>query len=99
MGAFLLMEAAGIGGALLDVVMLPGLLAAGVGFLIFVGLDNLTGFGTFTLAVPNLPPSARLPAQSSCGRLPSGWPQPCLAPSSAAWPWPSSLSSSAEWCC
>jgi H+/Cl- antiporter ClcA len=54
-GAFLLMEAAGIGGITLEVVMLPGLLAAGVGALIFVGLDNLTGFGTFSLAVPNIP--------------------------------------------
>jgi H+/Cl- antiporter ClcA len=55
-GAFLLMEAAGIGGPLLGVVLLPGLLAAGVGALIFVGLDNWTGFGTFSLAVPNIPP-------------------------------------------
>jgi H+/Cl- antiporter ClcA len=54
-GAFLLMEVAGLGGPLLDVVMAPGLLAAGVGSLIFVGLDNLTGFGTFSLAVPNIP--------------------------------------------
>jgi H+/Cl- antiporter ClcA len=54
-GAFLLMEAAGLGGAMLEVVLMPGLLAAGVGALIFVGLDNLTGFGTFSLAVPNIP--------------------------------------------
>ena len=55
-GAFLLMEAAGLG-ASMGVVMAPGLLAAGVGALIFVGLDNWTGFGTFTLAVPNIPPA------------------------------------------
>ena len=54
-GAFLLMEAAGIGGATMEIVMMPGLLAAGVGALIFVGLDNVTGFGTFSLAVPNIP--------------------------------------------
>jgi H+/Cl- antiporter ClcA len=54
-GAFLLMEAAGIGGPTLELVLLPGLLAAGIGSLIFVGLDNLTGFGTFSLAVPNIP--------------------------------------------
>src|SRR3954451_21753828 len=48
-GAFLLMEASGIGGPLLGVVLVPGLLAAGVGALIFVGLDNWTGFGTFSL--------------------------------------------------
>lgn len=57
-GAFLLMEAAGIGGAALGVVLMPGLLAAGVGALIFVGLDDWTGFGTFSLKVPNLPAAA-----------------------------------------
>jgi H+/Cl- antiporter ClcA len=54
-GAFLLMEAAGLGGPLLGVVLLPGLLAAGIGSLIFIGLDNLTGLGTFSLALPGLP--------------------------------------------
>lgn len=54
-GAFLLMEAAGLGGALVGVVLVPGLVAAGVGSLIFVGLDSWTGFGTFSLAVPDLP--------------------------------------------
>ena len=55
-GAFLLMEAAGIGGAMLGVVLVPGLVAAGVGSLIFVGLDKLTGFGVFSLAIPHIPP-------------------------------------------
>jgi H+/Cl- antiporter ClcA len=55
-GAFLLMEIAGIGGPMLGVVLLPGLLAAGVGSLIFVGLGNWTGFGTFSLAIPSIPP-------------------------------------------
>jgi len=54
-GAFLLMEAAGIGGAILGVVLVPGLLAAGIGSLIFVGLDSWTGFGTLSLAVPQIP--------------------------------------------
>jgi hypothetical protein len=35
---------------------MPGLLAAGIGTLIFVGLDHWTGFGTFSLAVPHIPP-------------------------------------------
>jgi len=56
LGAFLLMEAAGVGGAMLAVALLPGLLAAGIGSLVFVGLDSLTGQGTFSLAIPNLPP-------------------------------------------
>jgi H+/Cl- antiporter ClcA len=55
-GAFLLMEAAGLGGPMLAVVLLPGLLAAGVGALMFVGLDDWTGFGTFALSVRNIPP-------------------------------------------
>jgi H+/Cl- antiporter ClcA len=58
-GAFLLMEASGLGGPTLGVVLLPGLLASGVGALIFVGLDSLTGLGTFSLSVPGLPHFAR----------------------------------------
>jgi H+/Cl- antiporter ClcA len=54
-GAFLLLEASSIGGALATAVLLPGLLASGIGALIFTGLDSLTGFGTFSLAIPNLP--------------------------------------------
>ena len=54
-GAFLLMEASGLGGAMMGVVLVPGLLAAGVGSLIFVGLGNWTGYGTFSLAVPDIP--------------------------------------------
>jgi H+/Cl- antiporter ClcA len=54
-GAFLLMEAAGLGGPMMGVVLVPGLLAAGVGALIFIGLDAWTGFGTFSLAVPDIP--------------------------------------------
>ena len=54
-GAFLLMEIIGLGGATMEMMLLPGLLAAGVGSLIFVGLDKLTGFGTFSLDVPHIP--------------------------------------------
>ncbi len=55
LGAFLLMEAAGIAGATLELVLVPGLLAAGVGSLIFIGLGHWTGLGTFSLAIPDLP--------------------------------------------
>lgn len=55
LGAFLLMEVVGLGGPVLGVVLMPGLLAAGIGSLVFIGLDGLTGFGTFTLAVPDIP--------------------------------------------
>jgi H+/Cl- antiporter ClcA len=54
--AFLLMEAAGLGGAMLGVILVPGLLAAGIGTLIFVGLNNWTGYGTQSLGIPNIPP-------------------------------------------
>ena len=54
-GAFLLMEASGLGGAMMQVVLVPGLLAAGVGSLVFVGLNAWTGLGTFSLAIPGLP--------------------------------------------
>jgi H+/Cl- antiporter ClcA len=54
-GAFLLMEASGLGGPMLELVLVPGLLAAGIGSLIFIGLDAWTGLGTFSLAIPGLP--------------------------------------------
>jgi H+/Cl- antiporter ClcA len=56
LGAFLLLEAAGIGGPMLGLVLVPGLLAAGLGALVFLGLDSLTGFGTLSLTIPGLPP-------------------------------------------
>jgi hypothetical protein len=55
LGALLLMETAGLGGPMLGLVLVPGLLASGVGALVFVGLDAWTGVGTFSLSVPNLP--------------------------------------------
>jgi H+/Cl- antiporter ClcA len=55
LGAFLLLEAAGLAGPMVGVVLLPGLLAAGVGSLIFIGLDHITGLGTFSLTIPNVP--------------------------------------------
>lgn len=54
-GAFLLMEASGLGGATLELVLIPGLLAAGVGSLIFIGIGHWSGLGTFSLALPSLP--------------------------------------------
>jgi H+/Cl- antiporter ClcA len=58
-GAFLLMEAAGIGGPMLRPILLPGLLSSGVGTLVFIGLDSWTGRGVFSLALPDLPSFAR----------------------------------------
>jgi len=55
LGAFLLMEASGLGGPTLELVLLPGLVAAGIGSLIFIGLGSWSGLGTFSLTIPNLP--------------------------------------------
>ena len=56
LGAFLLMEVIGLGGATATMMLLPGLLAAGVGALVFLGFDAVNGVGTISLSVPNLPP-------------------------------------------
>lgn len=56
LGAFLIMEAAGISGVTLSLVALPGLLASGIGALVFLGLDSWTGLGTFSLALTTVPP-------------------------------------------
>jgi H+/Cl- antiporter ClcA len=53
-GAFLLMEASGLGGPLLGVILVPGLLAAGIGALIFIGLDSFTGYGPVSLSVAHV---------------------------------------------
>ncbi|GLX39074.1 hypothetical protein Sros01_51470 [Streptomyces roseochromogenus] len=59
LGAFLLMEVTGIGGAMMGIVLVPGLLAAGVGALMFTGLGSWTGLGTFSLVLGKVPPAAR----------------------------------------
>jgi H+/Cl- antiporter ClcA len=55
LSAFLLMEASGLSGGMLEVVLLPGLVASGVGSLIFIGLGSWSGLGAFSLAIPHLP--------------------------------------------
>ena len=55
LGAFLIMEIAGVSGTTLSLVALPGLLASGTGALVFIGLDDWTGLGTFSLALPSVP--------------------------------------------
>ncbi|WP_406139198.1 chloride channel protein [Streptomyces sp. NBC_01089] len=58
-GAFLLMEASGLGGPMLGIVLVPGLLAAGIGSLVFTGLGTWAGFGVGTLTIPSLPTAGR----------------------------------------
>ncbi|MFD5141010.1 chloride channel protein [Streptomyces sp. NPDC058378] len=55
LGAFLLMEASGLAGMTLGLVLVPGLLASGIGSLIFIGLGSWTGLGTYSLTLPGVP--------------------------------------------
>ncbi len=57
-GAVLLMEVAGVGGPQLFAVMLPALLASGVGDMIFTGFVHWTGFqtGSLDIGLPEPPP-------------------------------------------
>jgi H+/Cl- antiporter ClcA len=54
-GAVVVIEAAGLGGAMLPLVLLPGLLAAGVGSLVFVGAGSWTGLSTSAWALKPFP--------------------------------------------
>ena len=56
-GAVILIEASGLGGAKLPVVLLPGLIAAGLGSLVFIGMGAWTGLSTsaWTLSPFDLP--------------------------------------------
>ena len=88
-GAVIIIEAAGLGGATLPVILLPGLLAAGIGSLVFIGMGSLTGL---TPAPTPLPPSRcrnTTPQQfrHSPGRL-------CSRP---PWLWASSPSRGLGW--
>jgi hypothetical protein len=97
LGAFLLMEASGLGGPMLGLVLVPGLVAAGIGSLIFIGLDAWTGLGTFSLALPDLPPSPSRTWPSSAGPWSSAWWPPCSGPGSDGSPWRSGLMSNGGW--
>ncbi len=52
--AVILIEAAGIGGAQLPLVVVPGLLAAGIGSLVSLGVGSFTGLSTSAYALPPL---------------------------------------------
>ena len=53
-GAVIIIEAAGLGGATLPVVLLPGLLAAGIGSLVFIGMGSVTGLSESAYAIAPL---------------------------------------------
>jgi chloride channel protein, CIC family len=54
-GAVLIVEATGLGGAVLPLVLLPGLVAAGIGSLVFIGLGSFSGFSTSAWALSPFP--------------------------------------------
>jgi H+/Cl- antiporter ClcA len=68
-GAVIIIEAAGLGGPTLPVVLLPGLLAAGIGSLVFIGMGDWTGLSTSAWALNPFP----LPAFSGPGWGDFGW--------------------------
>ena len=53
-GAVILIEAAGLGGPTLPLVLLPGLLAAGIGSLVFIGIGSWTGLSSAAYAIAPL---------------------------------------------
>jgi hypothetical protein len=70
-GAVILIEAAELGGATLPVVLLPGLLAAGIGSLVYLGLGYLTGLDASAYAIKPLalPPMPQLTVVDFCWTL------------------------------
>ena len=68
-GAVIIIEATGLGGATLPVILLPGLLAAGIGSLVFIGMGSVTGLSA---AAYSLSPLA-LPAFSKPDFGDIGW--------------------------
>ena len=68
-GAVIIIEAAGLGGAMLPLVLLPGLLAAGIGSLVFIGIGSWTGLPTSNYALKPL----SLPAYSEISFADFGW--------------------------
>ena len=56
------------------------------GRVVFVGLNDLTGFGSFSLSVPSVPHVGGPRASSSCGRSSSAWAVPFSLPESSDWP-------------
>jgi H+/Cl- antiporter ClcA len=67
--AVFLMEAIGLGGETLTMVLLPGLLAGATGALIFIGLGHWGGLGEPTLSIP----ASVLPAYAHPSAADLGW--------------------------
>ena len=68
-GAVILIEAAGLGRPTLPLVLLPGLMSAGIGSLVFIGLDDWAGLSNSDYALSPF----TLPAYSSPTLADFGW--------------------------
>jgi H+/Cl- antiporter ClcA len=68
-GAIIIIEAAGLGGPTLPLVLLPGLMAAGIGSLVFIGMGSWTGLSTSAWALSAFP----LPHLAEPGWGDFGW--------------------------
>ena len=68
-GAIILIEAAGLGGPMLPLILLPGLMSAGIGSVIFIGMGHWTGLSS---AAYSLSPIS-LPAFSTLTAAEFGW--------------------------
>ena len=56
-GAVIIIEASGLGGATLPLILIPGLIASGIGSLVFIGMTHWTGLNTsaYSIAALQLP--------------------------------------------
>jgi H+/Cl- antiporter ClcA len=68
-GAVIIIEAAGLGGAMLPLVLLPGLIAAGLGSMVFIGMGAWSGLSTSAWALTPFD----LPAYGGPGWGDFGW--------------------------
>ena len=68
-GAIILIEAAGLGGPMLPLVLLPGLMSAGIGSVVFIGMGHWTGLSSSAYALSPF----TLPAFSTLTAAEFGW--------------------------
>lgn len=57
-GAVIIIEASGLGGATLPLILIPGLIAGGIGSLVFIGMAHWTGLSTSAYSIEPLHLSA-----------------------------------------
>jgi H+/Cl- antiporter ClcA len=53
-GAVIIIEATGLGGPTLPLILIPGLVATGIGSLVFIGMSHWTALSTSAYALPSL---------------------------------------------